>query len=114
MPFCHLPPGLARAFLDLAHWLHQRSATRLPLLLVGLLFAQGRRTVTAWFRAAGIAADYRPAYTTVGAVGRHTTQMAVTTLFTVKPLLGPGRLRVALDEPRCGRGRRAGGTSWPA
>jgi hypothetical protein len=105
MPFCHLPPGLARAFLDLAHWLHKRSAARLPLLLVGLLFAQGRRTVTAWFRASGIAADYRPAYTTVCAVGRHTTQMAVTTLFTVKPLLGPGRLRVALDDtptPRYG------------
>jgi hypothetical protein len=105
MPFCHLPPVLARAFLDLAHWLHPRSAARLPLLLCGLLFATGRRTVTAWFRAAGIAADYRPTYTTVCAVGRHTTQMAVTTLLTVRPLLGPGRLRVAIDDtptPRYG------------
>ena len=98
MPFCHLPPLLARAFLDLAHWLHPCSARRLPLLLCGLLFATGRRTVTSWFRAAGIRDEFRPAYTTVCAVGRHTTQMAITTLGTVKPLLNPERLRVAIDD----------------
>ena len=44
MPFSHLPPLLTRAFLDLGHWLHKRSAARLPLLLCGILFARGRRT----------------------------------------------------------------------
>lgn len=98
MPFSHLPPFLASAFGELAHWLQKRSAVRLPLLLMGMLFARGRRTITSWLRAAGIAEDYRPAYTTVCAVGRHTTAMAVTTLYTIKPLLGQGRLRVAIDD----------------
>jgi DDE superfamily endonuclease len=105
MSFARLPPLLTSVFLALAHWLDRRSAARLPRLLVGILCATGRRTVTAWFRAAGITDEFRPAYTTVCAVGRHTTQMAVSTLSTVKPLLGPGRLRVAIDDtptPRYG------------
>src|SRR5215467_9972547 len=77
MPFSHLPALLTRAFAALAHWLDRRSAARVPLLLVGLLFARGRRTVTAWFRAAGIADS---------------------TLHTVRPLLGPGRMAVAIDD----------------
>jgi DDE superfamily endonuclease len=98
MPFSHLPASVASAFLDLAHWLQKRSAARLPLLLVGILFARGRRTVTSWFRAAGVTDAFRPAYTTVCAVGRHTRSMAVTALFAVKPVLGQGRLRVAIDD----------------
>jgi hypothetical protein len=105
MPLSHLPALLATAFRDLAHWLQKRSAARLPRLLVGVLFARGRRTVTAWFRAAGITDDYRPAYTTVCAVGRQATRMAVTTLSAVAPLLAGPRLRLALDDtptPRYG------------
>jgi DDE superfamily endonuclease len=103
MPFSHLPTLLTSAFFDLACWLQRRSALRLPLLLCGLLFAKGRRTVTSWFRAAGIAADYRPAYVTVCAVGRRATAMAGSTLHTVKPLLGRGRLTVAIDDTPTGR-----------
>ena len=105
MPFSHLPALLTSAFLDLAHWLHKRSAARLPLLLGGILFATGRRTVTSWFRAAGITDDFRPAYTTVCAVGRAADSMALSTLHAVKPLLGNRRLRVAIDDtptPRYG------------
>src|SRR5262245_47583377 len=98
MPLSHLPPFLTSAFAALAYWLHRRSAARLPLLLYGLLFAHGRRTVTAWFRAAGIADDFRPAYTTVCAVGREATAMALSTLYVVQPLLGTRRLRVAIDD----------------
>ena len=74
MPLSHLPALLASAFCALAHWLDRRSAARLPLLLCGILLATSRRTVTSWFRAAGIREEFRPAYTTVCAVGRHTTQ----------------------------------------
>ena len=105
MPLSHLPSLLTSVFLDLAHWLHRRSADRLPLLLAGILFARGRRTVTSWFRAAGITDDFRPAYTTVCAVGRHTTHMAVSTLHAVKPLLAGPRLWAAIDDtptPRYG------------
>jgi hypothetical protein len=105
MPFSHLPLFLARAFAALAYWLQKRSAARLPLLLCGILLGRGRRTVTSWFRAAGIADDFRPAYTTVCAIGRQTSRMAVSTLFAVQPLLGGSRLRVAIDDtptPRYG------------
>lgn len=105
MPFSHLPTLLTTAFLDLAHWLQRRSAARLPRLLAGILFARGRRTVTSWFHAGGITDDYRPAYTTVGAVGRQATHMAVTALDTIMPLLQSPRLRVAIDDtptPRYG------------
>jgi hypothetical protein len=105
MPFSYLPQLLTSAFFDLAHWLQRRSAARLPLLLCGILFAAGRRTVTSWFRACGIRGDFRPAYTTVCAVGRDVTHLAVSTLQAIRPLLGSGRLLVAIDDtptPRYG------------
>ena len=70
MPLSHLPPLLTSAFADMAQWLQKRSAARLPIILLGILFARGRRTVTSWFRAAGISYDFRPSYNTVCAVGR--------------------------------------------
>ena len=105
MPLSHLPRFLASAFRDLARWLHPDSAARLPRLLLGLLFARGRRTVTSWFRAAGITDDFRPAYTTVCAVGREASHLAVSTVLAVKPLLVGPRLTVAIDDtptPRYG------------
>ena len=41
----------------LAAGLHARNRWRLPVLLVGILFASGRRTVTTWLRAAGVSDD---------------------------------------------------------
>jgi DDE superfamily endonuclease len=105
MPFSHLPPLLTSTFSCLASWLHKRSAYRLPQLLLGVLFATGRRTVTSWFRAAGITDDFRPAYSTVCAVGRHVPHMAISTFLAVKPLLSGPRLTVAIDDtptPRYG------------
>lgn len=106
MPFSHLPPRLTSAFLSLAWWLDRRTAARLPLLLSGILFARGRRTVTSWFRAGGIQDDFRPAYTTVCATGRQAEHLAITVAQAVRPLLGQGqRLTVAIDDtptPRYG------------
>jgi hypothetical protein len=98
MPLSHLPSFLTTAFASLAHWLDKRSAARLPLLLFGILFAKGRRTVTSWFRAAAIADDFRPFYTTVCSSGRHSQEMAVSTLLAVAPLLGKERLLLAIDD----------------
>ena len=55
-PSCHWFPALASA-------LDPRSAPRLAWLLVGAVLARGRRTVTAWIRAAGLSREYRPCYT---------------------------------------------------
>ncbi len=43
----------------LASGLHARNRWRLPVLLTGMLFAGGRRTVTTWLRAAGVSNDYQ-------------------------------------------------------
>jgi hypothetical protein len=105
MSLSHLPAFLTTAFAALAHWLDRRSGARLPLLLFGILFARGRRTVTSWFRAAGIAQQFRPVYATVCSVGRHSDDMAISVVQAVTPLLNPRRLLVAIDDtptPRYG------------
>jgi hypothetical protein len=99
MTFSHLPPYLSRVFAAFAAWLDRRTAARLPLLLIGILFAHGRRTVTSWFRAAGITDAFRPAYHTVYAIGRRADDLALTAWQTVQPCLaGSRRLLVALDD----------------
>lgn len=98
MSLSHLPAPVATCFARLASALDIRSAARLPVLLVGLLLARGRRTCTAWFRAAEITADFRRAYHVVGACGRRAAPMAVRLLPTVDPLLGGDRLVLAIDD----------------
>jgi hypothetical protein len=59
MPLSYTSPWLSAVFLRLARWLDRRTALRLPVLLLGILLASGRRIATSWFRAAGIADDFR-------------------------------------------------------
>ena len=53
---------------------------RLPLLLVGILFACGRRTVTTWLRAVDIRDDYADYYYFLSSLGRK-TELLSTRLF---------------------------------
>ena len=62
MSLSHLPAFLSAWFSACGTALDKRSAIRLPLLLLGVLLAKGRRTVTSWFRGAGITTDFRPSY----------------------------------------------------
>ena len=102
MPLSHLPAPLSAWLSQLAAVLDRRSAPRLLGLLVGALFARGRRTVTSWFRAAGITADFRPAYNALWAAGRRARTVAYVLLaWVVRPLwrLTPGdHLLFALDD----------------
>src|SRR5438067_10803383 len=102
MPFAQLPAFLSACFADLAAALDRRSAPRLLLLLVGALFAKGRRTVTSWFRAAGITTDFRRAYSALGAAGRRAQSLARRLLWAaLMPLLRRAagrRLLFALDD----------------
>jgi hypothetical protein len=105
MPLSHLPALLSHWFAQLASCLQRRSQTRLFRLLGGILLACRRRTVTAWFHAAGISDDFRQGYATLGAVGRQAPLLATQTLQAVQTLLPPGRLLLALDDtptPRYG------------
>jgi DDE superfamily endonuclease len=76
MPLSHLPAVLSAWLSPLVGVLDRRSAPRLLLLFVGALFARGRRTVTSWFRAAGITDAFRPAYHALAAAGRRAPALA--------------------------------------
>ena len=83
----------------LAAGLHARNRWRLPLLMLGILFAQGRRTVTTWLRAAGISDDYQDYYYFLSALGRKTESVAtqlVVLLLQQLPL--PKRLLLVIDD----------------
>jgi len=92
--------------LWLAAGLHGRNRWRLPVLLMGMLFAGGRRTVTTWLRAAGVSDDYQDYYYFLAAVGRKSESIAtqlVGLVLCVLPL--PERLLLVLDDsptPRYG------------
>ena len=88
MPLSQLPAFLSACFDDLSAALDRRSAPRLFRLFLGALFAKGRRTVTSWFRAAGITTDFRHAYNALWAAGRHAEALAYRLLcIALKPLM---------------------------
>jgi hypothetical protein len=66
----------------LCSMLHQRSAWRLGIITAGIVFAKGRRTVTSWFRCAGITRRYKAFYYFIGSIGRK-TEVIATVLFEV-------------------------------
>ena len=79
--------------------LHARNRWRLPVLVVGILFAQGRRTVTTWLRAAGVSDDYQDYYYFLAALGRKSESVAtqlIALLLRTLPL--PKRLLLVIDD----------------
>src|SRR5262249_13899216 len=110
MPLSQLPPCVSALFYALAHCLDRRLQGRFPQLLLGVLFARGRRTVTAWFKAAGISDAYRQGYHTLAAAGRGAALLSTHLLPVVASLQPADRLSVALDDPpRPARGPHVGG-----
>src|SRR5215831_14352641 len=57
--------------------LHQRLAWRLEPIMLGVVMAKGRRTVTSWLRAAGLRTGWEEFYYFLGAVGRVCEVMAM-------------------------------------
>src|SRR4051812_17057612 len=98
MALSHLPASLGSVFVALGHWLDKRSAARVPALLLGMLLASGRRTVTSWVRAGELSQDWRQSYVTVCAIGRAAEGTALSVQSLVRPLLGPKRLPVGIDD----------------
>jgi DDE superfamily endonuclease len=83
----------------LAAGLHARNRWRLPVLLMGMLFAGGRRTVTTWLRAAGVSDDYQDYYYFLAGVGRKSESIATRLLGLVLCVLPlPQRLLLAIDD----------------
>ena len=97
LPF--LPPLWQDLAAGLASCLHQRLAWRLAVLLLGALFAHGRRTVTSWLRAAQVGPGFAAYYYFLAALGRHTDVLAALLLRRALSLLAPdGPLLFALDD----------------
>lgn len=83
----------------LAAGLHARNRWRLPVLMVGMLFAGGRRTVTSWLRAGGVSTDYQDYYYFLAALGRKVESVASRVLALVLIVLPlPRRLLVVIDD----------------
>jgi hypothetical protein len=83
----------------LAAGLHARNRWRLPVLLVGILFARGRRTVTTWLRAAGVSPDFRNYFYFLAALGRKTKSVATPLLvLLLRTLPLPDRLLAVIDD----------------
>lgn len=83
----------------LAAGLHARNRWRLPVLLMGILFANGRRTVTSWLRAADVSDDFQDYYYFLVSVGRKCEPIAtglVTLLLRTLPL--PERVLLVIDD----------------
>jgi hypothetical protein len=83
----------------LAAGLHARNRWRLPVLLAGILFAQGRRTVTTWLRAAGVSPDFQDYYYFLAALGRKTKSVAQRLLILLlRTLPLPDRILAVIDD----------------
>ena len=84
----------------LAAGLHARNRWRLPVLLTGMLFAGGRRTVTTWLRAAGVTGDYQDYYYFLECVGRNSKSIASRlTALVLQTLPLPERVLLVIDDP---------------
>ena len=93
------PETISDWFEWLAAGLHARNRWRLGVLLLGIMFAQGRRTVTTWLRAAGVSDDFQDYYYFLAAVGRKTDSVASQLLALVLRILPlPDRLLAAIDD----------------
>jgi hypothetical protein len=94
-----LPAELVAWIHALSGPLHGRLAWRLLPLLRGVLFAQGRRTVASWLRAAGLGQDFRQYYYFLGSLGHRVELIAALLLRLAVTVLVPGeRLLFGLDD----------------
>jgi hypothetical protein len=84
----------------LAKPLHGRSSWRLAQVILGILLAQGRRTVSSWWRAAGIGDEFRSYYYFLDGIGRKATAVATVVFSLVRDEIDTGRDRwlLAIDD----------------
>lgn len=84
---------------SLAGALHGRSRWRLSVVLLGALFAGGRRVVASWIRAAGVSDDFRDFYFFLQSVGQRWQDVGTRLLLLVLPLLkDQPRVLLAIDD----------------
>jgi hypothetical protein len=120
---CSLPDPIAAVLSSWTTFLDSRQHDLVPPLFLGLLLAHGRRTVTSWFRPAGITDDFRRAYHLLGSLGKNTACCAAVLFHKLRHRLpAVTRWLFALDDtptPRYGpcvegAGRHHNPTPGPA
>lgn len=83
----------------LAAGLHGRNRWRLSLVIMGIVFASGRRTVTTWLRAVGIHDDFADYYYFLQPVGRKAKDLGERLFVVLLVRLEVGsRLLLAVDD----------------
>lgn len=93
-----------REWEDWSEWLaaglHGRNRWRLSAVMMGVLFAGGRRVVAAWIRTAGVSDDYQDYYFFLQSVGRRWTELGRRVLVLVLrvALKDQQRVLVAIDD----------------
>ncbi|MGF1581632.1 MAG: transposase [Gemmataceae bacterium] len=93
---------------------HARLRERLPNLVVGILLAQGRRTVTSWLRAAGITNDFGQYYYWLKSLGKKVQWGVCSLLRVLIQKIDPGpRWVFAIDDSPTKRyGKRIDGAGY--
>ena len=93
------PVEFALCISSLAQVLDARLRHQLAAMLMGLLFARGRRTVTSWLRAIGVRRQHEDYYYFLGSLGRKCEMVASRLLRLIQQQLPLGkRLVFALDD----------------
>jgi len=91
----------------------RRIAFRLPIIVAGMLLAEGRRTASAWFVAAGVRDDWDRFYDCLKSVGWSSAKLATAVLGLVVQKLAPGlgeRILLGMDDsPTARYGRHVEG-----
>lgn len=114
MTLASLPPTWQGWIDSFQAPLHQRLAWRLEPLMLGVVMAKGRRTVTSWLRAAGLRTGWEDYYYFLSAVGQVCEVMAMLLLrLLVRNLLPEGPLVFAIDDTPTKRyGPKVEGAGW--
>ena len=83
----------------LAAGLHARNRWRLSLIIMGIVFARGRRTVTSWLRAVGISTDFADYYYFLQPLGRKAKQFSERLfMLLLLKLITDERVLLAVDD----------------
>jgi hypothetical protein len=101
MPLWTMPASVAALVGHLAALLDRRTRDRFWTVFFGLLLCrEKRRTASAWFRAAGVGADFHRAYDLLGAVGRRAGSLSTVLVRAIERVAGEsaGRAVFALDD----------------
>jgi hypothetical protein len=99
MSLAALPPTLQGWIAVLQAALHQRLAWRLEPLMLGVIMAKGRRTITSWLRAAGLRTGWEEYYYFLAVVGRVCECLAMLLLrVLIRQLRPQGPLVFAIDD----------------